>query len=84
MPSPFTDVRISVRIPRRLPRPIDRDILRAVLKAGEGPIAIRSKPGADDAAPASQNGVKLLIVKLLIVTGLRITNLLGEAAGTSH
>ncbi|ASM75168.1 MULTISPECIES: tyrosine-type recombinase/integrase [Roseobacteraceae] len=58
-----------------MPRPIDRDILRAVLQASEGPIAARSKSGADDAKPASQNDVTILIVKLLIVTGLRISEL---------
>ena len=68
LPSPFADVRISVRIPRRLPRPIDRTTLRAVLQAGEGRVAVRSKH-------ASQNDATLLIIKLLIVTGLRISEL---------
>lgn len=75
LPSPFADVRISVRIPRRLPWPIDRDILRAVLQAGGGPSATRSKPGADGTPSASQAFVTLLIIKLLIVTGLRISEL---------
>ena len=75
LPSPFADVRISVRIPRRLPRPIDRDTLRAVLQAGDGPIAPPSKPGEHDATPASEIAVTILIIKLLIVTGLRISEL---------
>ncbi|MEO1607023.1 MAG: tyrosine-type recombinase/integrase [Pseudomonadota bacterium] len=75
LPSPFADVRISVRIPRRLPRPIDRDILRAVLQAGERAIAARSTRGAGAAAPPSQDHVTILIIKLLIVTGLRISEL---------
>jgi integrase/recombinase XerD len=75
LPSPFADVRISVKIPRRLPRPIDRDTLSAVLRVGDDPIAVRSKPSADDAAPASEIAVTLLIIKLLIVTGLRISEL---------
>ncbi|WP_375550845.1 tyrosine-type recombinase/integrase [Rhodophyticola porphyridii] len=75
LPSPFADVRISVRIPRRLPRPVDRDILRAVLRAGERANAARSTRGAGDSAPASQDGITLLIIKLLIVTGLRISEL---------
>ncbi|MCO6385188.1 tyrosine-type recombinase/integrase [Oceanicola sp. 502str15] len=75
LPSPFADVRISVRIPRRLPRPIDRDTLRAVLHEGEDTFAVRSKSGADDAIAASQNDVTILIIKLLIVTGLRISEL---------
>lgn len=72
LPSPFADLRISVRIPRRLPRPIDRNILRAVLDAGERANAARSTRGAEDTVPASQDGITLLIIKLLIVTGLRI------------
>ena len=75
LPSPFADVRISVRIPRRLPRPIDRDILRAVLHAGERANAARSTRGAEDSALASEDGITLLIIKLLIVTGLRISEL---------
>jgi integrase/recombinase XerD len=75
LPSPFADLRISVRIPRRLPRPVDRETLKAVLQAGEGPITVWSKPGAGDTTPASQNDVTILIIKLLIVTGLRISEL---------
>ncbi|MEM7746957.1 MAG: tyrosine-type recombinase/integrase [Pseudomonadota bacterium] len=75
LPSPFADVRISVRIPRRLPRPIDRDILRAVLQADERANAARSTRGAEDSALASQDGITLLIIKLLIVSGLRISEL---------
>ena len=75
LPSPFADVRISVKIPRRLPRPIDREVLSAVLQAGERAIAAQSTRSANDAAPAMQDGVTLLIIKLLIVTGLRISEL---------
>lgn len=65
LPSPFSDVRISVRIPRRLPRPIDRDTLKAVLHADTG---------RANAQPADQ-AVTILMIKLLIVTGLRISEL---------
>ncbi|WP_159980158.1 tyrosine-type recombinase/integrase [Roseobacter cerasinus] len=75
LPSPFADVLISVRIPRRLPRPIDRGILRTVLRAGEDPINLRSAQGPDAGSLAPQDGVTLLIIKLLIVTGLRISEL---------
>lgn len=75
LPSPFADVRISVRIPRRLPRPIDRDTLKAVLQASEGSSAVHSKPDKSGAPPTSRNDVTLLIIKLLIVTGLRISEL---------
>ncbi|WP_342075071.1 tyrosine-type recombinase/integrase [Yoonia sp. SS1-5] len=75
LPSPFADVRISVKIPRRLPRPIDRDTLKEVLQYEDIPLAARSKAGADDAKLTSQNAVTLLIIKLLIVTGIRISEL---------
>jgi integrase/recombinase XerD len=65
LPSPFADVRITVRIPRRLPRPIERDTLKAVLQSETGP---------NIAKPADQE-ITLLIIKLLIVTGLRISEL---------
>ena len=65
LPSPFTNVRISVRIPRRLPRPVERETLKAVLYAETDPTI---------AGPAEQE-VTLLIIKLLIVTGLRISEL---------
>lgn len=65
LPSPFADVRISVRIPRRLPRPIERETLRAVLH-------LETRPTS--AGPADQE-ITLLMIKLLIVTGLRISEL---------
>lgn len=71
LPSPFADVRISVRIPRRLPRPVDRDILKAVLQSEAGPNPARSA----DSANATDQEVTILMIKLLIVTGLRISEL---------
>ncbi|MDF3416357.1 tyrosine-type recombinase/integrase [Sulfitobacter sp. M57] len=65
LPSPFADVRISVRIPRRLPRPIDRATLKAFLQW---------EAGSANAQPADQE-ITHLIIKLLIVTGLRISEL---------
>jgi len=71
LPSPFADVRISVCIPRRLPRPVDREILKAVLHAETGPTTAQS---ADRTFAADQE-VTILMIKLLIVTGLRISEL---------
>jgi len=65
LPSPFADVRISVRIPRRLPRPIERETLKAVLQPETEPTLAR---------PTDQE-VTILMIKLLIVTGLRISEL---------
>ncbi|WP_138925276.1 tyrosine-type recombinase/integrase [Sulfitobacter sp. BSw21498] len=71
LPSPFVDVRISVRIPRRLPRPIERDTLKAVLHAETE--LTRAQPS--DQAFAADQKVTILMIKLLIVTGLRISEL---------
>ncbi len=65
LPSPFACVRISVRIPRRLPRPIERDTLKAILQ---------SETGFTNAQPADRE-ITILMIKLLIVTGLRISEL---------
>jgi len=71
LPSPFTDVRISVRIPRRLPRPIDRDTLKAVLQSDiSKAAAVPVNPN-----PCAMQVVTILMIKLLIVTGLRISEL---------
>lgn len=71
LPSPFADVRISVRIPRRLPRPIERETLKAVLQSEAGPTSARPA----DSAIATDQEVSILMIKLLIVTGLRISEL---------
>lgn len=71
LPSPFADVRISVRIPRRLPRPIEQDTLKAVLRSETGPTNARPA----DQAIATDQEVTILMIKLLIVTGLRISEL---------
>lgn len=71
LPSPFADVRISVRIPRRLPRPIDRGMLKAVLHSDNIPPQARPS----DKAFAADQEVTILMIKLLIVTGLRISEL---------
>jgi len=71
LPSPFADVRIAVRITRRLPRPIERDTLKAVLKSPVGVAdALTAKP-----TPCAMQDITILMIKLLIVTGLRISEL---------
>ncbi|WP_227267726.1 tyrosine-type recombinase/integrase [Roseobacter weihaiensis] len=71
LPSPFMGVRISIRIPRRLPRPIDRDTLKAILRTeNEMNFALQSRPNS-----CVMQEVTILMIKLLIVTGLRIGEL---------
>jgi integrase/recombinase XerD len=71
LPSPFADVRISIHIPRRLPRPIERDTLKTVLQWETGSTSARPA----DSAIATDQEVTILMIKLLIVTGLRISEL---------
>ena len=75
LPSPFADLRISVRIPRRLPRPVDRETLKVVLCADNTKVLEPTKPKASEAGPPAMADVTILIIKLLIVTGLRISEL---------
>ncbi len=71
LPSPFTGVRTSVRIPRRLPRPIERETLKAVLESEAEPTSARPA----HSAIATDQEATILIIKLLIMTGLRISEL---------
>ena len=75
LPSPFSDLRISVRIPRRLPRPVDRETLKIILEVEtlNSTEPSRSKPSR--ATPTVMADLTILIIKLLIVTGLRISEL---------
>ena len=66
LPSPFADLHISVRIPRHLPRPVDRETLNKVLRAEQTTALEPSQTMGD---------LTVLIIKLLIVTGLRISEL---------
>jgi len=77
LPSPFADMRISVRVPRLLPRPIDRETLKAVLRLETGTAC--AVPSLPPAGPAllSIDAITILIVKLLVVTGLRVGELTG-------
>ena len=75
LPSPFADLRISIRIPRRLPRPVDRATLQRVLRAEIPKIPPYSESVPPRTAPEMMADVTILIIKLLIVTGLRISEL---------
>ncbi|WP_371228088.1 tyrosine-type recombinase/integrase [Roseovarius sp. 2305UL8-3] len=81
LPSPFADLRISVRIPRRLPRPVDRETLKIILGAEKRKSSApsQSKPGR--AMLTEMADVTILIIKLLIVTGLRISELTNLKVG---
>ncbi|WP_299682097.1 tyrosine-type recombinase/integrase [uncultured Roseobacter sp.] len=81
LPSPFADLRISVRIPRRLPRPVDRETLKMVLRAEIPTIPPNSKSVTAQTAQTVIADLTILIIKLLIVTGLRISELTNLRVG---
>lgn len=81
LPSPFADLRISVRIPRRLPRPVDSETLKMVLRAEIPTIPPNSKSVTARTAPNVIADLTILIIKLLIVTGLRISELTNLRVG---
>lgn len=74
-PSPFEGMRLDMRVPKRLPRPVDRPTLSALFRSAEhiteiDPIA---EPfGTNEVSAAKITG---LIARLLVVTGLRISEL---------
>ena len=81
LPSPFADLRISVRIPRRLPRPVDRETLKIIIGAEALISAELSRSERSRATPNGMADVTILIIKLLIVTGLRISELTNLKVG---
>lgn len=77
-PSPFNGLKLELRIPPRLPRPVDRPTLsrlfRASRRIADGDAAASTKrnqtvPNADQ--------VTGLVLRLLVVTGLRIGEITG-------
>lgn len=75
LPSPFANLRIAVQIPRRLPRPVDRNTLKAVLRSESAAKHGIPASRANDESSFTMAAVTMLIIKLLIVTGLRISEL---------
>lgn len=74
-PSPFDGLRLEMKVPKRLPRPVDRPTLRAVFKSAQH--IVQLNPGNDVPIPVEIPTMQItgLISRLLIVTGLRISEL---------
>lgn len=73
--SPFEGLRLDMKIPKRLPRPVDRPTLSALFQSTEHIIAldpIASSQGPNEVTASKVTG---LIARLLVVTGLRISEL---------
>lgn len=73
--SPFEGLRLDLKIPKRLPRPVDRPTLSALFQSAEHIIDIDPAAGGQVHSTCSANKVTGLIARLLVVTGLRISEL---------
>ncbi|MFK7867268.1 MAG: tyrosine-type recombinase/integrase, partial [Alphaproteobacteria bacterium] len=66
--SPFNGLRLDMKIPKRLPRPVDRVTLETVFRSGQNP-------------NITFLDITRLIIRLLVVTGLRIGELTSLKVG---
>ncbi len=73
--SPFKGLRLDLKIPKRLPRPIDRPTLSALFQSAEHIIKLDPIVESQDLGEISATKVTGLIARLLVVTGLRISEL---------
>ena len=74
-PSPFEGLRLDLKIPKRLPRPVDRPTLSALFQSTEHIIDLAPVAGPRGLSEVSATKVTGLIARLLVVTGLRISEL---------
>lgn len=74
-PSPFEGLRLDLKVPKRLPRPIDRPTLGAIFRSAEHIVQI--DPTNETQYPSEISTIKMtgLVARLLVVTGLRISEL---------
>jgi integrase/recombinase XerD len=73
--SPFEGLRLDLKIPKRLPRPVDRPTLSALFQSAEHIIDLDPIAGPQGLSEVSASKVTGLIARLLVVTGLRISEL---------
>mmetsp|Transcript_23982 Transcript_23982/g.43875 ORF Transcript_23982/g.43875 Transcript_23982/m.43875 type:complete len:313 (-) Transcript_23982:901-1839(-) len=73
--SPFEGLRLDLRIPKRLPRPVDRPTLSTLFHSAEHIIELDPIAEPQGMSEVSATKVTGLIARLLIVTGLRISEL---------
>lgn len=73
--TPFDGLRLQLKIPKRLPRPVDRPTLGALFQSAEH--IVEFDPSAESKDPDAISAIKVtgLIARLLVVTGLRISEL---------
>lgn len=75
VPSPFEGLRLDLKVPKRLPRPIDRPTLSSLFQSAEHIIELNPNAEHQGSDAISATKVTGLIARLLVVTGLRISEL---------
>jgi len=71
--SPFHGLRLDMRVPKRLPRPLDRPTLGAVFRSSKHITQIDPEAAEIQKDEISSQKVTGLVARLLIVTGLRVS-----------
>lgn len=79
--SPFDGLRLDLKIPKRLPRPVDRPTLSALFRASKSILAPQTEDNVVPDGTYSTHQVTGLVVRLLVVTGMRIGELTGLDVG---
>lgn len=73
--SPFEGLRLDLKIPKRLPRPIDRPTLGQVFKRAQHLVQVDPTSVSTKVSRTSALQITGLVARLLVVTGLRISEL---------
>lgn len=74
--SPFTGLRIDLRVPQRLPRPVDRPTLAEIFRSTKRIVSQEHEPDRTFSDKQfNKDQVTGLMVRVLVVTGLRIGEL---------
>lgn len=73
--SPFDGLRLDLKVPKRLPRPIDRPTLGEIFRSAEHLVQVNPASPRNDGVEATAIQTTGLVARLLIVTGLRISEL---------
>ena len=75
--NPFNGLRLELKVPQRLPRPVDRPTLGALFKASKHLVELDPERPPCEPQQHSAEQVTGLMVRILVVTGMRISELTG-------
>lgn len=80
-PSPFDGLRLDLKIPQRLPRPVDRPTLNSIFRNSKHLIEIEVDGSSSIIPDYSTEQITGLVVRLLLVTGMRIGEITSLSVG---